>query len=201
MPHGNQKGSAFERQMCVKLSEWWSGGERQDIFWRSSQSGGRATQRAKLGKRTFGSYGDIAAVDPIGGPLLKMFCIELKRGNSHGSPGDIFDRSNTSVERPFESCLLQARRSALAADSLGWMLISKRDCREAIAYIEADVAKRLNDWAFFLGRPPVVRYDMTVNVKGVGRERFKFIGLPLEAFLSRVSPKQILDCLEEIKTR
>lgn len=128
------KGSSFEREICKTLSLWWTGGERSDVFWRSSQSGGRATQRAKTGKRTFGSYGDISAVDPIGQPLLKLFTIELKRGRSHGCPNDLFDCRRTKKMKPFEQALEQAISSAELAGSYHWMLLSRRDGRETVAY-------------------------------------------------------------------
>ena len=82
----SQKGSAFERTISEQLSLWWSKNSRDDIFWRTSQSGGRATQRAKQGKLTFGQYGDIQAIDPSGQPLLDLLTIELKRGYSGVSP-------------------------------------------------------------------------------------------------------------------
>ena len=43
----SQKGGAWEREFSKYLSLWITEGERDDVFWRSSQSGGRATQRAK----------------------------------------------------------------------------------------------------------------------------------------------------------
>ena len=68
------KGSAFEREISKSLSLWYTEGERDDIFWRSSQSGGRATTRAKKGKKTAASYGDITALDNRGEPFTDLFC-------------------------------------------------------------------------------------------------------------------------------
>ncbi|MCL2347114.1 MAG: hypothetical protein FWC50_02515, partial [Planctomycetaceae bacterium] len=56
---------------------------RDDLFWRSSSSGGRATQRTKQGKRTANSAGDIAAMDADAQELLKIFTFELKVGYSN----------------------------------------------------------------------------------------------------------------------
>lgn len=77
---GAGKGSAFEREISKKLSLWWTEGERDDVFWRTSQSGGRATTRFKSGKSTAGSGGDLTFIDEIGKPLIDYFLIELKRG-------------------------------------------------------------------------------------------------------------------------
>jgi len=134
---GSRKGSAFERLICRVLSCWWTGDEsRDDVFWRSSQSGGRATERAKKGKKTFGSYGDIAAVDPIGLPLLKYFTIELKRGRSHGSLGDLLDMPKEAAQQPFEKCLRQVQRSAREAGSVTWLLVMQRDRRQCMVYAD-----------------------------------------------------------------
>jgi hypothetical protein len=131
------KGSNFERSICKELSLWWTKGQRDDVFWRSSQSGGRATQRAKKGLRTYGSYGDIAAVDPIGDPLLKYYTIELKRGSTYKSMGDLIDCSRITAAHPWIKCLLQAKSAYLRAQSLTWLLICKRDHRETMVYLDA----------------------------------------------------------------
>ena len=47
--YGKQKGGEYERTVCKKLSLWVSNGTRDDIFWRSAMSGGRATLQRKKG--------------------------------------------------------------------------------------------------------------------------------------------------------
>jgi len=76
------KGSQGERETSNELSRWWSDGSRDDIFWRTAGSGGRATSRSKVGKKTKYQYGDITFTDPIGKPLLDLMVIENKRGYS-----------------------------------------------------------------------------------------------------------------------
>jgi hypothetical protein len=72
------KGSAFERDVCVKLSLWISEGKSKDLFWRSAMSGGRATQSFKRGDVLRRQAGDISAVAPEGHVLTDQFYIELK---------------------------------------------------------------------------------------------------------------------------
>jgi len=74
------KGGEFEREISKQLSLWWTEDLRDDIFWRTSQSGGRATQRQKSGKSTAGSYGDLTFIDDDGKPFIDYFLLELKRG-------------------------------------------------------------------------------------------------------------------------
>lgn len=78
MPNGKRKGSEFERQICRDLSGWISHGEREDLFWRSAMSGGRATVAAKSGKMLRAQCGDITAVDPAGNILTDNCYFECK---------------------------------------------------------------------------------------------------------------------------
>lgn len=74
------KGASFEREIAKELSLWWSGGAREDIFYRSHSSGGRFTQRKKSGKDTALQGGDITCSDPDGELLIKNWNIECKTG-------------------------------------------------------------------------------------------------------------------------
>jgi hypothetical protein len=77
------KGSRFERLVCRQLSLWISGGRSEHLYWRSSQSGGRATTRAKKGDTTLHvQSGDIAAIDPEGHHFLDVFYVECKNYKS-----------------------------------------------------------------------------------------------------------------------
>ena len=77
---GKQIGNAYERQICVILSKWWTDGERDDVFSRSDNSGARATIRKKSGKSTYGHYGDVCVSDPIGSSLIETLTFEIKKG-------------------------------------------------------------------------------------------------------------------------
>lgn len=75
---GKAKGAAFEREVCVKLSRWVSGGKREDCFWRSAMSGGRATVHARKGNKMHSQVGDISAVDALGHPFCSKIMVECK---------------------------------------------------------------------------------------------------------------------------
>lgn len=74
---GKRKGSAFERQCCKLLSLWITNGKKEDVFWRSSLSGGRATVAKKAG-RDVRQAGDICAVAPEGHALTDHYYLECK---------------------------------------------------------------------------------------------------------------------------
>lgn len=187
------KGSDFERQLCKQLSLWWTQDldqPRDDIYWRSSQSGGRATERAKKGKATYGSHGDIAFVDPLGSPLLKLFTIELKRGSSHGIPGDLLDFKADNDKHQWVKCLKQTIRSAEAAGSLGWMMICRRDHRKAVCFIDTPTFRRLHR---FVDIWPCVRFRLKIKGMEPGVD---FVGLPFDTFLVRTEPSAIKEIYE-----
>ncbi len=162
------KGSQFERDIARQLSLWWTDGKDDAVFWRTSQSGGRATQRGKKGQHTFGHYGDISAVNPIGQPLVQFFTIELKRGRSHGCPNDLFDCRPSTKPKPFEQALLQAMDAARRAGTPHWLLISRRDGRQSMAYFDAGAMFHLRNKQLDGGRV-CVRFEMTLcDGRGLG---------------------------------
>jgi hypothetical protein len=80
MSNGAKKGPPFERELCKLFSQWWDG--RDDVFWRTSGSGARATSRSRKGKKTKYEYGDMTFTDPVGKPLVDLILWEFKRGYS-----------------------------------------------------------------------------------------------------------------------
>jgi len=71
---GKQKGSAWEREVCRRLSLWVTDGQKVDCFWRSAMSGGRATvARGKVRQA-----GDICAVAPEGNAFADQWFVECK---------------------------------------------------------------------------------------------------------------------------
>lgn len=75
---GKAKGAAFERLVCKELSLWVTNGHRDDVFWRSAMSGGRATVHKKGGKTIAHVSGDIAAVHKEGNEFIRYFFVECK---------------------------------------------------------------------------------------------------------------------------
>lgn len=173
----SSKGSAYERDFAKKLSLWFTYGERDDIFWRSSQSGGRATTRAKIGKSTANQYGDITATDPIGQCLIDNVTIELKRGyNNHSLMDVLYDKQNSLY-----SFIEQARTQAENAGTKYWWLIHKPDRRNPLIYIPfnfASFAKNLYD---------VMYPCIALCYKSKGIKDFVYC-YPFDDFLEHVDP-------------
>jgi hypothetical protein len=180
------KGSSFEREVCRQLSLWWTSQERDDIFWRASQSGGRATTRAKRGKSTANSAGDVAYLDVIGKPFLDKVCIEIKRGYSTRSDTTgLVDSPSTSLLFKF---LEQAENSRVNANVPYWMLIQKRDRRTPLIHIPSGMMACLNN---FLGNKKITKYfecsQITICHHADGD--LEIVTIPLIDFLSVVPPE------------
>ena len=79
-----QKGSSFERLICKQLSLWITRGKKEDCFWRSAMSGGRATVAAARGKDLRRQAGDICAISPEGHALTDRWYIECKNVRDAG---------------------------------------------------------------------------------------------------------------------
>lgn len=75
---GKAKGSSFERTVCTGLSLRITRGARDDVLWRSSLSGGRATVAGKKGGERHHVAGDICAVHPKGNPFVECWYTECK---------------------------------------------------------------------------------------------------------------------------
>jgi len=186
---GMQKGSSFEREICKQLSLWWTDGERDDVFWRTSGSGARAKTRAKTGGRTFGQYGDVQATDPIGQPLLDLFSIEIKRGYSKATLSDFID--NRQKTKPqLQKFLEQATKdSQLRGDECSWILLVKRDYKNTMLFIPYTLFKTMTTHQ---NKPKTEMGCMLLKCKMLDEKRIILI-CTLDWFWERITPKDILD--------
>jgi len=137
MKKGGQKrkGGAFEREIAKMLSMWWSNGKQDDIFWLTSGSGARATNRRRTaGLATYGQSGDITATHPSGMVLTDNVHIELKRGYNKDTPYDIVDKPNATAQE-YEKWFDQIFED-MSTDGTKWFwLITRRDKRKPIIHI------------------------------------------------------------------
>lgn len=135
MAKGRDKGMQFERNICKYLSLWISNNERDDIFWRSAASGGRATNRAKSGKKTSNSAGDICATDEKGFVFLSKVTLELKRGYNEAHLTNLVDTLPHIKKNPLLEFIKQAHNSAKQAETPFWMVVHARDRKETLVYV------------------------------------------------------------------
>lgn len=179
------KGSNYEREICKKLSKWWSHGVRDDLFWRSQASGGRATIRGRIGQKTKGAYGDITNTCPESEPLLKVCTIEVKRGYSKKTSSSIMtlleSKGNKQLIKQFWKQTLDSCNLA-KADGFGSnpILIIKRDNRNPCLYISTRLFNQIID---FCGRFPKSETKIQFNI---GQDEITV--MKLDTFLNWVDP-------------
>jgi hypothetical protein len=104
MTNPKAQGGSYEREIAAALSLWYSEGRRDDIFYRSHSSGGRATNRKRVGKELQGQYGDICATDPMGKSLIDKWTIECKHGYGEKLKVKVGKRKTKTFDRQW--CLL-----------------------------------------------------------------------------------------------
>lgn len=182
----SSKGSAYERDVCRQLSMWWTNGDREDVFWRSSGSGARAKVRGKAGKATAGQHGDIAATDPIGEKLIDVLTLELKRGYDRATFQDLLDRPGTAAAQQWEGFLAQTIESWEMAGSYAWGLVARRDRREAMLWLPWYVFADLRAVG---AKVPTPLVRCAVEVRPYGR--VELAGMKFADFLTHVEPQQL----------
>jgi len=126
-----KKGPSFERDQCRLWSLWWTNGEADDVFWRTSGSGARATTRSKKGVTTKNSYGDMGALDSVGEPLTNYFLFEFKRGYTGSSFLDYVDMKNKK-KAELVNFWLKAEEDRANADRHYTILVLRRNRREEV---------------------------------------------------------------------
>lgn len=182
------KGSGFEREICEYLSKWWTDGERDDVFWRTSISGGRATVRGKKGKSTQNQAGDITAVDPIGIALTKVFSIELKCGYSRHPLADLMEKSR-STNTVWPKWFRQAEREQKNANAFSWLLITRRNYMDVLVSFPGEAFFALNKVGAEL-RDTVPQFRSFVFM-GKERSPLSLFVTTLEQFCLAVTRKQV----------
>lgn len=174
------KGSVFEREICKELSLWITSGERDDIFWRTAGSGGRATMRKKSGKTTANQEGDVCATDPIGQPLVNIVTIELKKGYNSWNIKELIDtkKKNMLLADFWDQC----RREKENSKSIGFWLITRQDRKRKLLFFDEGFFRHF--------RRKKNNFEMN-HIRTCWNGDFIYC-VDLEEFLKKYSPNNII---------
>ena len=190
--NSKQKGGNFERLTCRQLSLWWSQDQVEpnpDVFWRSQNSGGRATTRTKKAQKNLqGQHGDMTFTDPVGKPLIDLITFELKVGYSKASIHDALDRPTGSKSSIHEEWFKKAQASSEAAGTFAWALIHKRNRREAMIFMP------LHAWMTFED----IAGDLPMDFITIGACKIAIVGHRLSDFLDCFKPRHAKELLEKL---
>ena len=136
---GGQKGGAFERLICKELSKDMTKGQRKDIFWRTSMSGGRATLLRNVhGQRDLSQAGDISATDPIGHWLTDQFLIECKHHRDCELDRYLINRGG-KIAKWLKKAVKEADRTK------GFLLVFKQNNMPTLVITDAPSVRKGND--------------------------------------------------------
>lgn len=166
------KGGDFERVFCRQLSLWWSGGKRDDLFWRTAGSGAMASSRVKLGHSQKQGHGDIMAIDRAGEVLTELVTWELKRGYPEACPWAVVEGRGKNPA--FLAFLDQAEQARAAAKANIWAIVHRRDRKNGMIYLPETA------WALLPPVPESVLFDYGFS--------WQFRGVNLELFFEAISP-------------
>lgn len=177
------KGGQFERDTCRRLTLWWTGDPDRDvIFWRTSQSGGRVTTRRKSGRAsTHAHAGDITAIDPLGAPLTNLITFELKCGYRHANLHDILDRTELNAATIYEEWIAQAQAASKEAGTPYWAVVHHRRGRETILTIPRRLWRALDRTLLSLDGPALFLETDSISA----------LSCHWEGFLSAITPEEI----------
>lgn len=176
------KGGDFEREIAKELSLWWTNGERDDVFWRTDGSGGRATNRFKQGKATANSYGDLTFIDPVGKPFIDQFLLELKRGYSN-TISILYTIDGRCKTYDLFNFWAQAERDRVLAGRPWSILIFRRDRLQVCAMINKSLFNKITRW--------VGGYSATTHVEIATVDGDRLVVLPFYEFIKWLQPETI----------
>ena len=190
------KGSSFERHICKQLSLWWTENKRDDVFWRTSTSGARATTRNKKNKSTFGQHGDIQAIDPIGQSLIDLCTIEIKKGYFRHSYFDLMDKLPNETKQPYKQFIQQAKDQRKEARTFSWLLITARDRKKPMIAMPVKLKRLLMKVE---GEPDGCYPQATLRFSLPGKDYVQKIFITtFEEFIFNVDSKCFKRALKEI---
>jgi hypothetical protein len=106
---GAAKGASFEREICRRFSKFVSPGTKDTVFWRSAQSGGRATIMNRRGHTNETQLGDLTCVHEAGLWLTNHFIVECKHRANLQLEAALFKGKGKLAEFWIDLCKLSRR--------------------------------------------------------------------------------------------
>jgi len=138
-PKCSGKGSAYEREIAVALSLWWTQGFDADAIWRTNSSGARFTSRRKTKNPSSicAEAGDLKSTKIETEALFNQFLIELKRGMTNQI--NLTDHLDTKEHnrRPYlEQIWQKAEDERLFCNRKEVMIIFRRNCKKDLVMVK-----------------------------------------------------------------
>jgi len=180
-----RKGSSFERTVCRQLSLWFSYGKNEDLFYRTAGSGARSTARAKKGKTTANSAGDIGYLDAAGKPLIEAITFELKCGYNNTDTTSLIDTAPGRKRPQLLEFIEQAIESGNTAKSKYWAVIHKRNGKQALIHFPMSMWQQIQVFCNW----NTAEWHANLQITYVLADVREIVSMPFAAFLEIVPPK------------
>jgi hypothetical protein len=202
---GAAKGSRYERELCKRFSFWFSDGESEDLFWRTSGSGSRATNRRRLGKNPSKfDFGDMKHETEKGKPLVEHLCWEFRSRARF----DLFAVFGSGVEDPKTSLLASWAKACYEADCSGRrpILITKALQRQDVLWMpyglfieimdlySSETKGSIHSVVFLVPGGMTVRYEGKKTYTFEAQQRV--VGVSLVDWIFGMDPEEFMSCLE-----
>lgn len=178
------KGQDWERTLSKWLSLWLTDGDRDDVVWRSTTSGARATVRARQGRRTSGQYGDLTWTDPGVSPFFEWVTVEAKKGYTGMDLLSLLDGKQSTGNHLLEQFITQARDASSSAGVPYFMLVLYRDRHAPVVLFPLDL------WEHCLEACGTVPRTMTtLHIVTRGEGGGKYTLMRLEDWFTWMTPQ------------
>lgn len=193
---GSQKGASYERSLCVAFSRWFSFGQTDDLFWRTSGSGSRATRRHKKNQRlTKYQYGDMTYDREEGKPLVEYLNFEFRFRRQLEPLGVFYDTDpNYSLLSFWAKATSEAEQSGRIP-----ILVTKVNRGQSVLWMPSSLFVSLER----IGDPKMVfavtarRVRVEKKVFYTFREPITVGGVLLDTFFERNEPSRVVKAAEQ----
>lgn len=214
------KGNKFESDIAKQLSLWISNNERDDLLFKTSGSGSRATHRMKNNQCTANSCGDLGYLDAVAEPYMKDYLFELKSGYTqkskivkdkksgklvirktgrHFSLADLLDGWSRGAKPLLVEWLDKAKKEAEQHDKKNFVIIYSRDYKDSCIVFQKDNFKEIeknNYYSFNMHDGKIAWIDF---------ELYSIVVVRLQDFLDWCKPESLYeersDKIKKIKYR
>lgn len=175
---GKAKGAEFERSVCKRLSMWISKGKRDDLFWRSAMSGGRATVGKAAGINRESQAGDVSAISDggkytdIAAQFISHHIVECKSVKNYQLDLFLFEKRGV-IANAIEQCRLASRSKS------PFVILKQNRGREIVVFTNHALKKSVDINA--LGRYVLIECQDNGEVD--------YYVAPFSNFLAHAKPK------------
>jgi hypothetical protein len=149
------KGSAFEREICKKLSLWFSNNTRDDCFWRTASSGARHTIRKKQGKTTEGGLGDICSISSESKIFTDVLAVECK----HYKNLNLWSFLTKAESNTYYGFWKEIKKKSVEEEKIP-ILIARENNKPTLFICDDDFSDRM---AFFFSEEAIPKAEFIVD--------------------------------------